>query len=65
MSDGGELVPELGFAEATLDELRALGHRISSRIDAHGGYQAIWREDGPRRYSGGSDPRKDGCAVAF
>lgn len=65
MRDGGELVPELGFDESTLDELRALGHRVSARIDAHGGYQAIWREDGPRRYAGGSDPRKDGCSVGY
>ena len=28
--------------------------------EALGGYQAIWREENPRRYFGGSDPRKDG-----
>jgi gamma-glutamyltranspeptidase/glutathione hydrolase len=64
-SSAGELIPELGLGEPTLDGLRALGHRIGDRIDAHGGYQAIWREAHPRRYFGGSDPRKDGAALGY
>jgi gamma-glutamyltranspeptidase/glutathione hydrolase len=61
----GELVPEPGLPESTLQELQALGHRISERIDVHGGYQAIWCEEDPRRYFGGSDPRKDGAAHGY
>ena len=62
---GGELVLELGFPESVQQQLRDLGHPISTKIDAHGGYQAIWREAEPRRYFGGSDPRKDGGAFGY
>ena len=34
-------------------------------VEAHGGYQAIWRRDNPRVYFGGSDPRKDGAAMGY
>jgi len=65
MTDGGELVPELGLDPAVLEGLAARGHRIAKRPEALGGYQAIWREENPRRYFGGSDPRKDGQAIGF
>jgi gamma-glutamyltranspeptidase/glutathione hydrolase len=48
-----------------LEGLAARGHRIAKKIEALGGYQAIWREEGPRRYFGGSDPRKDGQAIGY
>ena len=41
------------------------GHRIRRSTGAYGGYQAIWRMEDPIRYFGGSDPRKDGCAVGY
>jgi gamma-glutamyltranspeptidase/glutathione hydrolase len=65
MRGGGELVIEHGLPDSTQRDLQALGHRISDQTDAHGGYQAIWREDNPRRYFGGSDPRKDGSACGY
>jgi gamma-glutamyltranspeptidase/glutathione hydrolase len=65
MQGGGELVLERGIEPSTRQGLRELGHRISDKIDAHGGYQAIWREEDPRRYFGGSDPRKDGGAFGY
>jgi gamma-glutamyltranspeptidase/glutathione hydrolase len=65
IKDGGEVVPEPGFEPAVLEGLLARGHRVSRTVEAHGGYQAIWREDNPRRYFGGSDPRKDGQAIGF
>jgi gamma-glutamyltranspeptidase/glutathione hydrolase len=65
MTDGGEVLAEAGLDPAVLDGLAARGHRIARATEALGGYQAIWREDGPRRYFGGSDPRKDGQAIGY
>ena len=65
MAGGGEVVPERGFGPKVLEGLAARGHRIAQSPQALGGYQAIWREEGPRRYFGGSDPRKDGEAIGF
>ncbi|MBW7864424.1 MAG: gamma-glutamyltransferase family protein [Candidatus Hydrogenedentes bacterium] len=49
--------------EETRARLAEMGHKISKVDDTFGGYQGIWREEDPRRYFGGSDPRKDGCAM--
>ena len=65
MTDGGLVVPERGMYPKVLEGLAARGHRIATTPQALGGYQAIWREEGPRRYFGGSDPRKDGQAIGF
>jgi gamma-glutamyltranspeptidase/glutathione hydrolase len=65
MENGGQLVLERGFDPAVVQGLIERGHRIADDIDAHGGYQAIWREDDPLRYFGGSDPRKDGQAAGY
>jgi gamma-glutamyltranspeptidase/glutathione hydrolase len=65
MTDGGEVLPELGLDPRVLEGLAARGHRIARTTEALGGYQAIWREEGPRRYFGGSDPRKDGQAIGY
>jgi gamma-glutamyltranspeptidase/glutathione hydrolase len=56
---------ESGIGEETAAELLRIGHPVAPRPGAFGGYQAIqidW-EQGVLR--GGSDPRKDGCAVAW
>ena len=65
MRDGGEVIPELGLDPKVLEGLAARGHRIGKTPSALGGYQAIWREEDPRRYFGGSDPRKDGQAIGY
>jgi gamma-glutamyltranspeptidase / glutathione hydrolase len=65
MTDGGEVMPELGLDPKVLEGLVARGHRIGNTVSALGGYQAIWREEEPRRYFGGSDPRKDGEAIGY
>ena len=65
MTDGGEVVPERGMDPKVLEGLAARGHRIAKAPQALGGYQAIWREESPRRYFGGSDPRKDGQAIGY
>ena len=64
-TDGGSLVFEKGFDPQVINQLAEMGHHIRPRISAHGGYQAIWRLDNPRRYFGGSDPRKDGAALGY
>jgi gamma-glutamyltranspeptidase len=42
-----------------------MGHKVKPGIDTNGGYQGIWRKDGPLRYFGASDPRLDGCAIGY
>jgi gamma-glutamyltranspeptidase/glutathione hydrolase len=65
MRDGGEVLAEPGLDPKVLEGLAARGHRVTPADETLGGYQAIWREDGPRRYFGGSDPRKDGQAIGY
>lgn len=65
MERGGHVEFERGVPDQVRDQLAALGHQIKNGVSAHGGYQAIWREDNPRRYFGGSDPRKDGAALGY
>lgn len=62
---GGRVGFERNFPESVKIKLAGMGHRFHPDIDAHGGYQSIWREEDPRRYFGGSDPRKDGCAIGY
>lgn len=65
MKNGGRVDPEHGIQDSVIASLASRGHEINPNVSAHGGYQAIWREDDPRRYFGGSDPRKDGCAIGY
>ncbi len=64
-TDGGSLSFEHGIDDAVKLQLAEMGHRIRPGVEAHGGYQAIWRLDDPLRYFGGSDPRKDGAAIGY
>ena len=61
----GTVYAERGIGAATRRGLRERGHLLAEETPAWGGYQAIWRADAPRRYFGGSDPRKDGCAIGY
>lgn len=54
---------ERGFSNATLAGLVARGHPVRMADTAWGGAQAILREDGA--WHAGSEPRKDGCALAY
>jgi gamma-glutamyltranspeptidase/glutathione hydrolase len=65
MEEGGEVKFERGIEPDVREQLAAMGHSASGRDGAFGGYQAIWREDDPLRYFGGSDPRKDGAAMGY
>jgi gamma-glutamyltranspeptidase/glutathione hydrolase len=67
MRDGGLVQLESGFPQSTLDGLRAKGHRIESRPygTGFGGYQGIWIDPETNMLHGGSESRKDGCALGY
>lgn len=56
---------EGGIPEATLRGLAALGHKTVRHPDPLGGGQAIWIDWDKGTLTGGSDPRKDGCALGY
>ena len=65
MEDGGVLYMESGISEDVREQLRSLGHNVTTRIIDYGGYQAIrWDED-QRVYYGASESRKDGQAAGY
>lgn len=63
------LFVESEIGEAVRQELREWGHRILSPDEADaftvGGYQAIRIDPETGVLEGGSDPRKDGCAMGY
>ena len=61
----GTVQLERGISDSVRDQLTQMGHHLNSSVGAFGGYQSIWRMDDPLRYFGGSDPRKDGCAIGY
>src|SRR6201997_105697 len=56
---------EDGVPAATVEGLKKLGHKTTSLVSPLGGGQGIWIgwDKGP--LTGGSDPRKDGCALGY
>ncbi len=65
MVGGGKVVFERGISDSAKNKLAEMGHNIKREIGVYGGYQGIWREENPLRYFGGSDLRKDGCAIGY
>lgn len=63
--DGGLIALESGFSEATRKSLEAKGHHTGSRPGSFGGYQGILIDSRHGTLHGGSDPRKDGCAMGY
>jgi gamma-glutamyltranspeptidase/glutathione hydrolase len=56
--------------EATVDaeiatDLERRGHRLDQLVKPHGAGQAIWIDHARGALLGGSDPRKDGCALGY
>ena len=56
---------EGAIPEATRAALRALGHDIRETSKPIGGSQAIAIDWDSGLLTGGSDPRKDGCAIGY
>jgi gamma-glutamyltranspeptidase/glutathione hydrolase len=67
MGDGGTVWLESGFPQSTFDGLRAKGHRVEARPYGpdFGGYQGIWIDPKTNMLHGGSESRKDGCALGY
>lgn len=61
----GIIRAEAGLPEATMEGLKALGHPVARATDPHGGGQAIVIDRETGFLIGGSDPRKDGCALGW
>lgn len=64
-ADAGGLQLETGYSPKVAEDLAALGHRISWRTSPLGGAQAILIDEAGGVLIGGSDPRKDGCALGY
>jgi len=68
MTDGGEVRLEAGFSDVAREGLRDRGHEVVLPLDIPGermgGYQGIEIDQEKGVLRGGSDPRKDGCAMA-
>ncbi|MHC0052313.1 gamma-glutamyltransferase family protein [Actibacterium sp. D379-3] len=64
-SDAGEMKIERGYADAVRTELAEMGHKVTTPDTPIGGAQAILVDDETGVLQGGSDPRKDGCALGY
>jgi gamma-glutamyltranspeptidase / glutathione hydrolase len=68
--DGARVAVEEEVSESTREGLAALGHHLEGPLVAlarggFGGGQAIQIDRAERVYAGGSDRRKDGCAIGY
>lgn len=63
--DGGQVAIESGVGEEVRKALEAKGHVVVSSPGGYGGYQAIRIDLERGVLIGGSDPRKDGCAMGY
>ncbi len=65
--DGGTVAVETGIGPEARAALEVKGHKVmvEERGGGFGGYQAIRLDLGRGVLIGGSDPRKDGCAIGY
>lgn len=61
----GALQLENGVPQETAEALRRRGYKVERPLRPHGGSQAIWIDWDQGVLTGGSDPRKDGCAIGY
>jgi gamma-glutamyltranspeptidase / glutathione hydrolase len=64
-SDGGKVTVESGITDETIAALRARGHKVERSRGDFGGYQAIMIDWDHGTLRGGTESRKDGCAVGY
>ena len=62
---GGVMALETTIERAVAERLAALGHEVAWSDIPHGGGQAIRIDRATGVLTGGSDPRKDGCALGI
>jgi gamma-glutamyltranspeptidase/glutathione hydrolase len=65
MTNGGEVALENGFAPEVVRALMEKGHAIVADTGGFGGYQGIWWDWKRDVLIGGSESRKDGCAMGY
>ena len=65
MTSGGSVAVESGISESAMEGLKKRGHHLIRAPGSFGGYQAIWIDWENGVLHGGTDPRKDGCAMGF
>ena len=63
--DEGEMKLENGYSDTVCAELVELGHAVVRPDTGIGGAQAIRMDRDLDVLEGGSDPRKDGCAIGY
>lgn len=63
--EDGVLLAESGIPAGLRAELERMGHQIRDAAEPHGGGQAIVIDRRSGFLIGGSDPRKDGCAMGW
>lgn len=64
-NEDGTLGAEAGIGEPVRQALRDRGHIVGDAVSPHGGGQAIVIDEASGFLIGGSDPRKDGCALGW
>ena len=62
---GGVLQMENNFLPETYTEMNRRGHALEHMQTPLGGSQCIWIDHEAGTLTGGSDPRKDGCAIGY
>jgi gamma-glutamyltranspeptidase/glutathione hydrolase len=65
MTDGGAVHLESGVTPQVVRELMDMGHKIVGDNGGFGGYQGIWIDHKRGILIGGSESRKDGCAIGY
>jgi gamma-glutamyltranspeptidase/glutathione hydrolase len=65
MRDGGAIAYESGILPEAIRDLLARGHKVTKDTGGYGGYQGIWWDRENDVLIGGSESRKDGCALGY
>jgi len=61
----GPVETESGIPAEAIDGLKRRGHKVARAPKPVGGAQAIWIDRAEGVLTGGSEPRKDGCAIGY